>query len=127
MRGSLLVVVAGLSLLLGCGEGSSAESAGGAGAQAFRNAGCTTCHSTGSRRMVGPGLGCRTGKPVATRGGEVLYDRDYIRESIVDPTAKVSDGYAPSMPPYNRLPEEQITQLVDYLEGLCDEPAGSPQ
>jgi cytochrome c oxidase subunit 2 len=57
---------------------------------------------------------------VALRGGEtVLADEEYIRESIMTPTAKVVDGYAPLMPSYkNQLEEDQVSSLVAYIKTL---------
>ena len=42
--------------------------------------------------------------------------RDYIRESILNPAAKIVAGYQPIMPTYRgQLTEEEIIQLVKYV------------
>ena len=51
------------------------------------NANCAACHSTGTDKVIGPGLA-----GVGDRG------EDYIRESIVDPGAVIADGFANIMP-----------------------------
>mgnify|MGYP002624466976 FL=1 len=62
----------------------------------------------------------RFGQTVALKDGNVtLFDEAYIRESIVDPTAKLSAGYEPIMPTYRgQISEEGIIQIISYLKSL---------
>ena len=115
---SLLVVA-----LAACGGGSSDKSASSgdpdvaAGKALFEktvlegNAGCVTCHSREpNKTIVGPSLA-----GIASKG------EDFIRESIVNPDADVTEGFpAGTMPPDygQKLSEEQINQLVKYLMTL---------
>jgi hypothetical protein len=64
------------------------------------------------------------GKPQQVQGGvDVLADEAYIRESIVNPTAKVVMGFQPIMPAYQgQVNEEQLLQLIAYIRSL-----GAPQ
>ena len=48
-------------------------------------------------------------------GSSVLVDDDYLKESILDPNAKLVKGYAPIMPPA-QLTEDQLDALVAYLK-----------
>ena len=71
---------------------------------------CDSCHTladAGATGTTGPNL------------DEVLPDlsEEQIRESIVDPDAEVTEGFAPGlMPRYGEtLSEEQVDALVDYL------------
>ena len=49
----------------------------------------------------------------------VTADENYIRESIVTPTAKMVQGFPPLMPTYQgQVSEEQITQLTEYIKSL---------
>lgn len=41
-----------------------------------------------------------------------------IHESIVNPNAKIVKGYLPAMPPFNHLTEQQIADLIAYIESL---------
>ena len=89
------------------------------GARAFEKLGCAACHlSDGSGR--GPsvlGLAGRTVRLVG--GGSAVADRDYLRESILRPAARVVVGYEPLMPSYQGLlSEEDADGLVSYLETL---------
>jgi cytochrome c oxidase subunit 2 len=52
-------------------------------------------------------------------GAKVLVDDAYIRESILNPMAKIVAGYEPVMPTYaGQLGEEQIIQLALYIKSL---------
>ena len=52
-------------------------------------------------------------------GRKVLADENYIRESIMAPTAKVVQGYQPIMPTFQGLiSEENLIQLIAYIKTL---------
>jgi len=49
----------------------------------------------------------------------VVADEAYIRESIVNPHAKVVAGFQPIMPTFQGLvTEEQLLQLIAYVKSL---------
>ena len=87
------------------------EIEGGAGAQVFANNGCGGCHTLAAANAggtVGPDL------------DEVLpgQPEPEIEESIVDPNAKIAEGYPPHVMPENfkeTIPPEEIKQLVEFL------------
>lgn len=57
-------------------------------------------------------------------GETLVVDADYIRESMLNPTAKVVKGYTPLMPTYQgQISEEEILQLISYIRSLATEPA----
>jgi cytochrome c oxidase subunit 2 len=57
-------------------------------------------------------------------GSAVVADDAYIRESILQPNAKIVAGYQPLMPPYQgQLTEEQILDLMAYIKSLQSQPA----
>ena len=57
-------------------------------------------------------------------GDTVLADEGYIRESILDPRAKIVAGYAPIMPTFQgQFSEEELSQLVAYIKSLGKQPA----
>jgi cytochrome c oxidase subunit 2 len=58
------------------------------------------------------------GKAVKLEGGQTITaDEDYIRESILDPRAKVVAGYQPVMPTYKgSISEDGIMQIIAYLK-----------
>jgi cytochrome c oxidase subunit 2 len=46
-------------------------------------------------------------------------DENYIRESMLDPTAKVRAGFNPVMPTFKgQLKDEQIDGLITYIKCL---------
>jgi len=49
----------------------------------------------------------------------VLADDAYIRESILNPSQHVTQGYAPIMPTYQgQISEEGVIALVEYIKNL---------
>ena len=52
-------------------------------------------------------------------GSKLIADEAYVRESIMNSTAKVVKGFAPAMPPYATvIQQEQLDQLVAYVSSL---------
>jgi cytochrome c oxidase subunit 2 len=96
------------------------------GAKLFTSLGCSTCHlSNGQGR--GPKMTDVFGSKVALAdGSSVTADENYIRESIMTPTAKIVAGYAPLMPTFQgQVSEEQLTQLLAYIKSLKQGTDGS--
>jgi len=91
-----------------------------AGEKLFTHFGCTTCHGERAPTMAGV-----YGKPQEMSDGtRVTFDDAYIRESILDSTAKIVKGYQPLMPSYRgQITEEQLMQLVAYIKSLSQPPA----
>ena len=51
-----------------------------------------------------------------------MADENYVRESILNPGAKVVAGYQAVMPTYQgRLKEREITAIIAYLEHLTED------
>jgi len=86
------------------------------GARLFEELNCISCHRSGEDQR-GPALEGLYGREVRLQGGAtVVADDAYIRESIVNPTAKIVDGFEPLMPVYlSQLSEEQINSLLSYV------------
>ena len=89
------------------------------GASLFKRFGCETCHRAGGTSQ-GPALAGLFGKTVQLQGGNtVTADENYIRESILDPRAKIVSGYQPIMPTFKGLvSEEGLLQLIAYIKYL---------
>jgi cytochrome c oxidase subunit II len=104
--------------------GPAGKSVVASGAELFNQLACQTCHrSTPDRPQRGPHLEGLFGSQVRLANGETLTaDDDYLRESILNPTAKVVAGYNPIMPTYQgQVSEEQILQLISYVKSLAKE------
>jgi cytochrome c oxidase subunit 2 len=105
--------------------GSGEESLAVRGQKVFMSLACNSCHrSDGSGR--GPVLDGLFGRPVELEGGQSLIaDENYIRESILNPKAKIVTGYQPVMPTFQGLVgEEQLLQLVTYIKSLTPAQSG---
>jgi cytochrome c oxidase subunit 2 len=99
--------------------GTPGESLATAGERLFQQFGCAACHhADGSGRC--PSLVGLFGQPVRLQNQEtVVFDEAYIRESILDPTAKVVAGYQPVMPTFKGLiSEDGLLQIMAYLKSL---------
>jgi cytochrome c oxidase subunit 2 len=93
------------------------------GQQMFQQLGCATCHRSDTQGR-GPNLNGVYGKPVLLDDGRtVMADENYIRESILNPTAKIVAGFKPIMPSFQgQVSEESLMALVAYVKSL-----GQPQ
>lgn len=90
------------------------------GAKLFAQRGCKQCHSVDGKAGIGPTLkGIWAHEAVLRGGGSVLVDENYIRESIVEPQAKVVAGFEPVMPTFKgRLKDKEITAIIEYIKTL---------
>jgi len=90
------------------------------GRMLFTAKGCATCHSVDGTKKTGPSLAGRWGiTETLADGRQVKVDDNYLRESLMQPNAKVVQGYEPIMPTFQgRLKDEQVNALIDYLKSL---------
>jgi cytochrome c oxidase subunit 2 len=105
--------------------GSSGGTMADAGAKLFQDLACATCHLQNGQGR-GPVLKNVFGKQVLlTSGQTITADDAYVRESILNPQAKVVSGFQPIMPTFQGLvTEEQLLQLIAYVKSLSDNPGG---
>jgi cytochrome c oxidase subunit II len=96
------------------------------GESLFQQLGCPTCHRFDIQGR-GPNLRGIFDRPVQLEDGRsVIADENYIRESILSPSAKIVSGFKPIMPTFQGLvSEEQLTALVAYIKSLTPAPAGA--
>ena len=97
------------------------------GQKLFTSLACNTCHQGGNQGR-GPALEGLVGKDVRLDNGlTVKADENYIRESILNPRAKVVAGYDPIMPTFQgQVSEEQILQLISYIRSISPPPGIGP-
>ena len=94
-----------------------------AGERLFTQFACNTCHlANGTGRA--PSLnGVYGANVLLADGSTVVADEAYIRESILQPKAKIVAGYQPVMPTFQGLvTEEQILNLTAYIKSLQSQP-----
>jgi cytochrome c oxidase subunit 2 len=90
------------------------------GRKQFEQYGCVTCHVQDAKGRC-PSLRDVYGKPVTLEGGgTVLADEAYIRESILNPNAKIVSGYKRDVMPVfqGQISEDSLLQLVVYIKSL---------
>jgi cytochrome c oxidase subunit 2 len=88
------------------------------GGALYARLGCAECHGDGGGR--GPDLHGVFDRDVRLASGERLRaDETYLRESILDPGAKLVAGFGPNMPSFRgQVDEEQMHTLIRYLKSL---------
>jgi cytochrome c oxidase subunit 2 len=91
-----------------------------AGQKLFQVRGCQQCHSVDGTAKTGPTMLGIFGRSEAMADGTtIVADENYIRESILEPMAKVVAGYEPVMPTYQgRIKDEEITAIIEYFKSL---------
>ena len=89
------------------------------GERLFTDHACITCHKPDTTGR-GPVLAGVFGSRVRLMDGrEVVADENYLRESIMNPQAKVVLGYQPIMPTFQgTVSEENLMQLIAYIKTL---------
>ena len=89
------------------------------GQKLFSELGCVTCHRSDTQGR-GPNLVGVYNKPVLLEDGRTVNaDENYIRESILEPGAKVVKGFKPVMPKFQgQISDEQLNALVAYVKSL---------
>lgn len=83
--------------------------------------GCTSCHSTDDKRIVGPPWGNLYGSTAHfTDGSSLTVDEAYLAEHILHPNGKIPVGYpANVMPDYGKLMTKQQAQAIAaYIRSL---------
>jgi cytochrome c oxidase subunit 2 len=87
----------------------------------FFKYGCNSCHLPTSA-VRAPRLDGLFGQQIELSNGDhIIADEQYIRESILDPQAKIAAGYpAPSlMPTYKgQVTEKDLRDLVEFIKSL---------
>ena len=88
------------------------------GLKISQQSGCASCHGADFGGGTGPTWQGIIGQSVAFKGGSSgVVDRNYLVEAIKYPDKKLRVGYSVVMP-YNNLTDEQISDIVDYIEAL---------
>ncbi len=90
-----------------------------AGQQFFASLACNNCHKDNNTGR-GPTLHDLFGKDVRlANGATVKADETYLRESILNPGAKVVAGYTSDMPTFQGLvTEEQVAMIIQYIKSI---------
>lgn len=106
----------------GSGPGQG-ESLADYGRRLYTSRACNTCHSIDGSANVGPTFKGIFGRQEAMVAGEfITVDENYIRESILQPQAKIVAGFQPVMPTYQGiLKDRDIDALIAFMKSLSNE------
>lgn len=92
----------------------------------YERMGCKSCHSTvEGKRIVGPSFAKSFDQTFKnSKGEDVKFDQQYIRQSILEPQAQMREGYqnASQMPSFQgKLNEDQLSAVTAFLEAMKDD------
>jgi cytochrome c oxidase subunit II len=98
-----------------------------AGAQLFTSNACNNCHLENNTGR-GPSLQNLYGSEIKLADGSaVKVDDAYLRESILNPGAKVVSGYTNDMPTFQGLlTEEQVAMIIQYIKSIGPRQGAAP-
>ncbi|MDX1382242.1 MAG: cytochrome c oxidase subunit II [Thermoanaerobaculia bacterium] len=89
------------------------------GEELFAAKACDTCHRPGSSLQAPDLQGIFETEVVFEDGSTAIADNAYLRESILNPAARVVAGYEPKMPVFQgQLSEEELLALLTYIKSL---------
>ncbi len=82
--------------------------------------GCAGCHSIDGSAKTGPSFKGIWGQTHRfSNASPAVVDENYIRESIVDPSAKITEGYDDKMNSYlGTFSDEELGYLIKFIQSL---------
>jgi cytochrome c oxidase subunit 2 len=88
------------------------------GEELVEQSGCLACHSLDGSAKIGPTLKGLFGRTVTLADGKtVVANEDYLRESLLNPGAKIVKDFPPVMPTFKGvLKDEEITAVIAYIK-----------
>jgi cytochrome c oxidase subunit 2 len=91
-----------------------------AGRRFYEQRGCKGCHSIDGTRGTGPSFKDLYGSMVEIEGGPaVRANDDYIRESILEPTAKLHKGYPAVMPSFKgQFSGHDLFAIISFFKSI---------
>lgn len=91
-----------------------------AGKDLFTNKlGCASCHAGGPQQRGAKLENVFNSDVKLVGGATVKADEQYIRNSILNPSSQVVEGFQPIMPTFKgQVTEEQLISLVAYIKSL---------
>ncbi|MCM0606774.1 MAG: cytochrome c oxidase subunit II [Xanthomonadaceae bacterium] len=105
-------------------DSGAAPSSGGSlaeqGKKLSQTKGCVACHTEDGTTRIGPSYkGLWGSKVELADGSTVIFNEDYVTESIYEPNKKVVKGFVPSMPTFKgQVSAEEINALIAYFKSI---------
>jgi cytochrome c oxidase subunit 2 len=81
---------------------------------------CSVCHTVDGTAKIGPSFKGIWGEMhTFSNASPTLVDENYIRESILEPSKKIREGFPDRMPTFKgQLTDQQITNIIAYVKTL---------
>ncbi len=81
---------------------------------------CVICHNLTDQKLVGPGWKAIFGTVRQfSDGTSATVDENYLRDSILNPNAKIVAGYAPAMPTFaGQLNELELAAIIEFIKNV---------
>lgn len=91
-----------------------------AGELLYKRRGCAQCHSLDGTIITGPSFKGIFGQTAHfSNAADAVVEENYIRESILNPSAKIVQGFRDQMPTYKGiLKDEEITDIIEFIKTL---------
>jgi cytochrome c oxidase subunit II len=106
-------------------SGGAFGSLASSGEKLFQDLACINCHHLDDQGRCPNLRGVFGSKVLLSDGSTVTADEGYIRESILNPSAKIVAGFQPIMPTFQGLvTEEGVLQLIEYIKTLSPKIGG---
>jgi cytochrome c oxidase subunit 2 len=89
--------------------------------------GCASCHAGGPAQRGAKLEGIFNHDVKLVGGQTVKADEEYIKNSILNPSGQVVEGFQPIMPTFKgQVTEEQLLSLVAYIKSLSGDTGSTP-
>jgi cytochrome c oxidase subunit 2 len=81
---------------------------------------CFACHTVDGSTKVGPSFkGIWSETHNFLDGSTAAVDENYVRDSILNPQARIRQGFPPSMPSFQgQLSDKEILGVIEYIKSL---------
>ena len=117
----VVLIVVGLAViwLLGDGEPEKPLTPMERGRQLVEGGSCRSCHQMGSGFRAPRLEGLMGRERPLQNGTKIIADKIYLMESLIDPKAKLVQGYTGTMPSFkSAYSQKDLESIVLYLENL---------
>lgn len=90
------------------------------GQRLAQSLGCLACHSVDGSKGIGPGWQGLYGKAETLADGtSIKVDEGYLKESVLNPAAKIVKGYAAVMPPFTPS-DKELNALIAFIKSKAN-------